>query len=129
MGPNASAHRKVPAVYVPRVNLQVGDEIPGRKLQVGDKIPGGQAKPDAIALQEPRAHQRVENPRHWLEVPANHLEDAEVVAKEKGAGKGADGRGHNVTSKNKRTHVPTDEGVGPPCSAIAEGVCKPGLPG
>jgi len=128
VGPNASAHRKVPAVYVPRVNLQVGDEIPGRKLQVGDKIPGGQAKPDAIALQEPRAHQRVENPSHWLEVPANHLEDAEVVAKRKALAKELMGE-DTMKPLKWRTHVPTDEGVGPLCSADAEGIRESGMPG
>ena len=67
-----------------RANLQVGDENPRRKLQVGDENPGRRAKSDAIALQEPkRAHQRVDNPHHWLEVPANHLDEDEVVAKRK----------------------------------------------
>ena len=65
--PNAIAHQKVAAGTKPNAD-------PDKR----------RAKPNAIALQDPkRAHQRIENPRHWLEVPANHLEEDEVVAKRK----------------------------------------------
>ena len=34
----------------------------------------------------------------------------------------ADGRGGKQTSPNQKAYVPTDEGIGPPCSAIATGI-------
>ena len=77
-GPNAIAHRqKVAAGAEPRANLQKGRAEPNaiahrQKVAAGAEPKADpderRAKPNTIALQDPkRAHQREENPRHWLE--------------------------------------------------------------
>ena len=48
---------------------------------------GASGKSEAIAEQ-----QRVNHPRHWLEVPANNLAESELVSKRKALAKVAGGR-------------------------------------
>ena len=72
--------------------------------------------------------QRVEDPRHWLQVPINNLTESEAVTKKKGTGKGADGGGGKQARQNQRPHGPADEGAGPSRSPIAQRIRKPRLP-
>ena len=56
----------------------------------------GQARPGTTVHQEAkRAQQRVEDPHHWLKVPANNLKEIEVVAKRRSLAKELSGQKAN----------------------------------
>ncbi len=81
-GPDTFAHSEATVTF----EVAAGGEPAAKSKELGPSPMDERAKPwpDTLTHREPkRAQQRVEDPRHWLEVTANNLRDSEVVAKRK----------------------------------------------
>ena len=137
--PNVIAHRqKVAAGAEPEASLKKGRAGPNaiayrQKVAAGAEPKRdpyeGQPQPNAIAHQDPRhTHQRDKPPRHWLEVPANHLEEDKVVAKRKALAEELMGEDAKKYLRIRRLMCPRMRALDHPAAPLPKEYASKGCP-